>query len=170
MPFGLHAGLLERAHDGENDGEPAVVVADAWGAELGAVVLDGDVGPFGEDGVEVSGDDDRRPAADAASFGDDVAGGVDADVLEAECLEALFELGAAFGFFEGRRRDGRQLDLLLEGPGVVGLEDVEGGADFGVRRRDGAVGRRRSSRRRERGEGEAGGGWHGPTYRPRRPA
>ena len=167
---GLHAGFLERADDGENDGEPAVVVADARRAELSAVVFDGDVGAFGEDGVEVSGDDDRRPGADAAPLGDDVAGGVDADVLEAERFEALFELSAAFGFFERRRGDGGQLDLLLERPGVVGLEDVEGGADFGVRRGDGELGEGGRRGEEERGEGEAGGGWHGTNVLSRRVA
>ncbi len=72
------------------------------------------------------------PVPTPRPLGDDVAGGVDADVLEAERFETLFELSAAFGFFEWRRGNCRELDLLLEGPGVVGLEDVEGGPDFRV--------------------------------------
>ena len=142
----LHAGLLERAHHGENHGEPAVVVADARRASLSpsrftvTSVPSGNtvsrcpamttVGPLPEPFRSAI----TLPAVSMRTF------------VQAERLEALLELGGAFGFFERRRRDLRQLDLLLERPGVVGFEDVERGADTGVRRRDSL-----------RGDGRGGG-------------
>ena len=80
---GLDVRALKGADDGEHDGEPAAVVADAGTGERRPIALDLDVRALREDGVEVSLDEHCRSAARAAPLGDDVADAVDADVRQA---------------------------------------------------------------------------------------
>src|SRR6185436_11397160 len=108
--------------------EPAAVVADAGAGHLRAVALHLHVGPLGEHRVEMPRDHDRRPTARSAPLGDDVSDGVDADG-EAERLEPALVLGPANGLLERRRRDLADRTLLIERPGVVGLDPVERAAN-----------------------------------------
>ena len=150
----LNTRFLEGSRDGENDRESAIVVTDSWRAQLVAVALHRDVGSFRKHGVEVSGNDDRWSRADSFALGDHVADRVDAHVSQTERFQALLVLGAARRFFERRRRNLRQLDLLLQRPRVVGFEDVERRANLRVGRRYGGLRGERRRQRRDRQEGQ----------------
>src|SRR6478609_2196563 len=78
----LNAGLLEGSRDGENNRESAIVVTDSWRAQLVAVALHCDVGPFRKHGVEMSSNDDGWSRADTFALGDYVADRVDAHVSQ----------------------------------------------------------------------------------------
>ena len=129
--------------------EPAIIVADSRRDERVALSLDRDVGSLGEYRVEMPLDQYRGPVARALTLGDDVADFIDAHVAQPDPLEALLELGGTHRLLERRRRNLRQLDLLLQRPCVVVLDDVERRANLGVRRRNCEL-LRRERRRDER--------------------
>ena len=111
----LDLRLVHRAHDREQHGETAAVVADAGTAQDVAFALDLDVGAFGKHGVEVRGEHEARPRLRAGPIAEHVAFLVDAHVLQAELAEHLrVDLGA-LRFLERRRLDLAQPNLILDG-------------------------------------------------------
>src|SRR5690606_1304121 len=117
---------LERVEDGD---EPAGVVGDAGGEDGVAALGDGDVGLFGEDGIEVPDDGDAAPADLPARARDDVPDLVDIDAAGAGRAEQLGVLTTPDLLLEGGRRDLGQHAQVLQRSAVGGFGVVERLAD-----------------------------------------
>ena len=80
--WGRHGGFVQRPCDRKQIGKASAIVADAWPAKDVPVPPYLDVGAARKHGVEVRADDDVRPRVGARPLANDVALGVDADVLQ----------------------------------------------------------------------------------------
>ena len=90
-----HAGFVQRPRDGKKIGKPAAIVADAGSAKHIAVPSNFDVGAARKHRIEVRADDDVRPGVRARPLADDVAFGVDADVLQARLRATISAYSSA---------------------------------------------------------------------------
>ena len=92
---GFDVGIVQGANDGEHDGEPAAIVADS--RTFHDVSLAGyfHVGAFGEDGVEMGGEEEVRVRGLTGTDADHVAGLINAHIAQAEFGKEALELAAA---------------------------------------------------------------------------
>ena len=123
------AGLVQRSRDGKQIGEPAAIVADAGTAKHVAVSSNFDVGAARKHRVEVRAHDDVRPRIRARALGDDVAFGVDADVLQAGFAQHPGVQLRALRFLKRRRLDLADPDLIVDGPHLVGSGELDSRAN-----------------------------------------
>ena len=99
----LDVRLVQRANHGEHDREAAAIVADAGAFHDVAFASDFDVGAFRENRVEVRAEDQVGMRGLAGTDADDVAGLIDANIVQTEFLEEPLEFAAADLLFERRR-------------------------------------------------------------------
>src|SRR5262249_46526976 len=76
------SGLVQPATDRDEHLQAAAVVADSWTLQHLTASRDLDVGLFGENCVEVCSNHQMRVGSAARSIADDVAGAINADILE----------------------------------------------------------------------------------------
>ena len=124
--------VIQRANYGEHDRQPAAIVADARRFEDVALARDLDIGAFGEDGVEVSGENQIGARGLAGPDTDHVAGRVDAYVAQTEFLEQALQLLTADVFHERRRGNFAEAGLKLQNARLIALRGFHGGAHSGV--------------------------------------
>src|SRR5205823_9155706 len=75
--------------------------------------------------VEMARDHERRPATGPLLLDDDIPDRIDTNALIAERLEPPLHLETARLLLERRRGDLTDRPLLLDGPGIVGPDDVQ---------------------------------------------
>jgi len=124
---GLDLARVHRIYQRQQGGEPGAVVADARGHQLRALAADGDVRPFGKDGVEVRRDDHDRPGLGPLAQREHVAFLVDLRV-EPALAEHLGEGLRARLLLERRRGDLGDRDDVLDPLVVIGIEGSDRGA------------------------------------------
>src|SRR5262249_19679246 len=129
-PFGFDLRLVQGASDGEDDGQAATIISDAGARKDLTVAFNLHVRAFGKYSVEVSRQDERRPAGRARAFADDIARAVNADIFQSEFGEALFEMLGAFLFLKRRRGDFAGSDLVVDSVRFAGLQIFERADDL----------------------------------------
>jgi len=90
------------------------------------------VGPLGENGVQMASQDHRPPPAPALSKGQDVSDPVNANRVGPSRLQELCKGPGPFFFLKGRGRNLCQKDEIFLGSGIQHLDDSEGFLDAGM--------------------------------------
>ena len=117
--------LLHFADDGDEHGQAAAIVADARAMEDASLTLHFDVGAFGKHSVEVRGDDDAGSRRGAGVVAEDVPHLVHAHTLQAELFEDALQLPAPDFFFEWRRWNLAEANLVRDSLRLACLRPVE---------------------------------------------
>ena len=119
-------GLLERAQNGEESGQPPGVVADARCEEGVAALAYGDVGALGEHGVEVTGDgQDSGIGAETPPQADHVAFLVGPHGVGAIVSKHLGEAPASRFLAEGRSGYLGDLEQVAHGADIAFVHEHE---------------------------------------------
>ena len=128
---------MQDGGDGEHGGHARAVVGYAGAQEFVALLANFERALGGKNGVDVSAECDVGASLRETRFArvdaEDVAGFVDADIVEAKFAETLGEPFAAGGFSEGRRGNAGQFHLPALEFGLGGAKPIASLLDFGER-------------------------------------
>ena len=128
-------GIVRRLHrpdEGEQHGQTARVIPHTRCVEHVAFAPHLHVGARREDGIEMRGDDDQRPAARALAHAVHIALGIRRQIRQALRPQHFQIGGGTCRFLEGRRLDLGQLDHVGDDPFVVRCQLRLGRGEFGA--------------------------------------